>query len=248
MTPKKWVCFLVTVFLIWSTAGLILQARVHQKLGVPGLKTQVIPGSIRLQADLPERSLDYTSEEVPLEDDVLKYLPADTSFGQRNYRAPDGFQVAVRVVLMGTDRTSLHKPQMCLPAQGWHIDDSRSVETTIPVQQPVIYDLPVVKLIANRELPLGGETTKVSGIYVYWFVCDDGVSASITGFERMWSMAKKLLRTGVLQRWAYVSCWSTCLPGQEEATFERMKKFIASTVPQFQLVPKPSAGTLAARQ
>jgi hypothetical protein len=245
---KKSICFLVTVLLIGSAAGLILQARLHQKLGLPGLKTQTIPGSIRLQAELPEGTLDYASEELPLEDIVVKSLPGDTSFGQRNYQAADGFQVAVRVVLMGTDRTSLHKPQLCLPAQGWHIDDTRSVETTIPMDRPMPYDLPVVKLIASKEVPGGGETTRFNGIYVYWFVCDDGVSASVTGFQRMWSTANKLIRTGVLQRWAYVSCWSTFAPGQEEATFERMKKFIASAVPQFQLVPKPAAGGLAARQ
>jgi len=175
---KKSICFLVTVLLIGSAAGLILQARLHQKLGLPGLKTHTIPGSIRLQAELPEGTLDYASEELPLEDIVVKSLPGDTSFGQRNYQAADGFQVAVRVVLMGTDRTSLHKPQLCLPAQGWHIDDTRSVETTIPMDRPMPYDLPVVKLIASKEVPGGGETTRFNGIYVYWFVCDDGVSAS----------------------------------------------------------------------
>ena len=248
MTRQKSIWFLVTLLLIGSAAGLILQARLHQQLGPPGLKTHNIPGSIRLQADLPEHALDYTSEGLPVEDVVMKALPSDTSFGQRNYRAPDGFDVAVRIVLMGTDRTSLHKPQLCLPAQGWQIDETRSVETSIRMEQPVNYELPVVKLIASREQSMGGETAKVNGIYVYWFVCDDGVTASVTGFQRMWSTAKKLLSTGVLQRWAYVSCWSTCVPGQEEATFERMKKFIASAVPQFQLVPKPQVGTLTARQ
>jgi len=44
-----------------------------------------------------------------------------------------------------------------------------------------------------------------------------------------------------LQRWAYISCFAVCLPGQEEATFERLKKFIAASVPEFQLTPKPVA-------
>jgi hypothetical protein len=248
MTRKKSICFVVTLLLIASAAGVVVQARLHQELGLPGLKTYSIPGSIRLQADLPERTLDYNSEDLPVDDIVLKSLPADTSFGQRNYRAPDGFEVAVRVVLMGTDRTSMHKPQLCLPAQGWHIDDARSAETSIPVDRPINYDLPVVKLVAGKEISVGGETTRLNGMYVYWFVCDDGVSASVTGFQRMWSTAQKLISTGVLQRWAYVSCWSTFAPGQEEVTFERMKKFIASAVPQFQLVPKPAGDTLAARQ
>ena len=63
----------------------------------------------------------------------------------------------------------------------------------------------------------------------------------------MWWMADKLVRTGVLQRWAYVSCLAVCYPGQEEATYERVKKFIAASAPEFQLVPKPQAGVAGAR-
>jgi hypothetical protein len=49
------------------------------------------------------------------------------------------------------------------------------------------------------------------------------------------------LRTGVLQRWAYVTCFSVCQPGQEEATFNRMKEFLAAAVPEFQLTPRADA-------
>jgi len=54
----------------------------------------------------------------------------------------------------------------------------------------------------------------------------------------MWWMARELFRTGELQRWAYVLCFAVCLPGQEEVTFERIRKFIAAAVPEFQLTPK----------
>jgi hypothetical protein len=50
-------------------------------------------------------------------------------------------------------------------------------------------------------------------------------------------LALNLLRTGVLQRWAYVSYFSVCEPGQEDATFARMEKLIAASVPAFQLPP-----------
>jgi len=69
----------------------------------------------------------------------------------------------------------------------------------------------------------------------------------MAGGERMWSMAKHLLKTGVLQRWAYVSCFAVCPPGSEEATFERMRQFIAASVPEFQLTPKPEAAVTAAK-
>jgi len=62
----------------------------------------------------------------------------------------------------------------------------------------------------------------------------------------MWWMARDLIRTGVLQRWAYVSYLAICEPGQEDATFERMKTFIAASVPEFQLTPSAREAAVAA--
>jgi hypothetical protein len=73
-------------------------------------------------------------------------------------------------------------------------------------------------------------------LYVFWFVAGDRLASDHSG--RMWEMAKEMLRSGVLQRWAYVSVMAECLPGEEEATFDRMKAFIIQAVPQFQLVPR----------
>jgi hypothetical protein len=50
-------------------------------------------------------------------------------------------------------------------------------------------------------------------------------------------MALHLLHTGVMQRWAYVSYFSLCEPGQEDATAARMEKVIAASVPEFQPPP-----------
>jgi len=57
---------------------------------------------------------------------VVDTLPRDTSFGQRRYRSPDGAVTQVNVVLMGSDRTSMHKPQFCLEGAGWQIDSAAS--------------------------------------------------------------------------------------------------------------------------
>jgi hypothetical protein len=140
---------------------------------------------------------------------------------------------------MGTDRTSIHKPQYCLGGSGWKIDSADSQETTVPVERPQPYELPIIKLVSTRTIQnADGKPVTLRGVYVYWFVADGALSGNMSGRERMWWMAKHLLQTGVLQRWAYVSCFAVCLPGQEGATFERMKKFIAASVPEFQLTPK----------
>jgi hypothetical protein len=83
-----------------------------------------------------------------------------------------------------------------------------------------------------------GKQQSLSSVFVYWFVADNQLTAKHG--QRMWWMARDLLRTGVLQRWAYVTYFSVCAPGQEEATYARMCEFIAAAVPEFQLTPAPA--------
>lgn len=237
---------LVTLALIGSTAGLLAYSRSHQQLAAPGVRTHPLPGSIRLQVEVPTNVLDYQCETLPPDEITMNILPADTSFGRGRYTAPDGFQILLSVVLMGADRTSLHKPQFCLTGDGWNIDEGASSETTIHLDRPAPYDLPVIKLIATKQAMVDGQLQTARGIYVYWYVADDALSASVSGFQRMWLMADKLLRTGVLQRWAYVSCFAVCAPGHEDATFERMKRFIAQSVPRFQMVRRAALAKASA--
>ena len=236
----------IALCLIGAAAVLLQRVHDRQALAPPGVKTHPLPESIRLEADLPQRVLDFDSEKLEIDEATLVTLPKDTSFGQRRYRAADGFEVDLRVVLMGRDRTSMHKPQFCLTGQGWRIDDLASRQTSVQVKRPYKYDLPVVALIAHKTISVEGQKQPVSGIYVYWYVADDALSASTSGMQRMYLMAAKLLKTGILQRWAYVSCFAPCLPGQETATFDRVQSFIAAAAPEFQLYPRTSSASVTA--
>jgi hypothetical protein len=236
---RKWIVAVIALGLMGATAGVLTRLRAAQRLGQPGVKTRALAQSRNLEILLPERVLDFTSEPVEQEQMVLEALPRDTSFGQRRYKAPDGSWTLVNVVLMGSDRTSLHKPQFCLEGSGWKIDRTASSAATVRIERPQPYDLPVMKLIAAKQVTSNGQTVAARAVYVYWFVAEDALTAR--HWQRMWWMAKELLRTGVLQRWAYVTCFSVCQPGQEEATFNRMKEFLAAAVPEFQLTPRADA-------
>ena len=63
---------------------------------------------------------------------------------------------SMNVVLMGRDRTSLHKTEFCVEGQGWHIDRNVSSETKVHMERPYPYDLPVMKFIATEEVPMNG--------------------------------------------------------------------------------------------
>jgi Protein of unknown function (DUF3485) len=245
MTKQKWIILLVALSLIGVAGAMLTRLHAVQRLGAPGVKTSVIPGSARLDIRLPELVLDYKSEVIPPDEGFLRYMPQDTSIAGRRYVGADGYRIVLSTVLMGTDRTSIHKPEFCLTSAGWQLDDSKAVVTSIPMQRPQPYDLPVQRFETSREVASKNGPQTVKGIYIFWFVSGDQLAA--THWTRNWSMAKELLTTGVLQRWAYIACFALCRPGEEAATCHRMEKFIQSAAPQFQLVPGPrSAGTAVA--
>jgi hypothetical protein len=236
MNRQKWIILLVALAMIGGAAATLKRLKAGQRLGPPGIRTASISGSERLSIYLPERVLNYDSKAVQTETNILNGLPHDTSFAQRYYFSPEG-QFALNVVLMGTDRTSMHRPEFCLPGQGLNIDRAESSVDQFPIQEPAPYELPVMKLLATREVTLNGEKLIQRGIFVYWFVAENELAG--TRNQMLWKAATHLLKTGELQRWAYVGCLALCPPGEEQATYERMKKFLAATVPEFQLVPAP---------
>jgi len=246
MNRQKWSVLLVALGLIGAGAVLLARLEAHQTLGRPAVRTSPIPGSRRLQVDLPERVLDYTSKPIEVDAMVLNWLPQDTSFGQRVYHAPDGFDIALNVVLMGRDRTSLHKTEFCLEGDGWQIDRAASSETTVRMDRPFAYDLPVTKFVTTKQVTVNGQAVTARGIYVLWFVADED-EYTARHWQRMWWMARDLLLTGVLQRWASISYFAYCAPGQEDATFKRIEQFIRASAPEFQLVPHSAAMVRAAQ-
>jgi hypothetical protein len=236
MKKQKILIFIVVLALIGGSAWTLTWLRTNQKLGTPGIKATPISGSVRMDFDLPEHVLNFTSEKVPEDKIVLDTLPKDTSFAQRRYTAPDGFRVNANIVLMGTDRTSIHKPEFCIPGQGWRIDQKTTANLSIEGQHP--HQLQVAKwIITNFIQDANGRKIEVRGLYVFWFIA--GNEETTSHWQRIWGITRDLLTTGVLQRWAYISYFAVCEPGQEDAAFERMKKLIAASVPEFQLKPEP---------
>jgi hypothetical protein len=234
---------IVALALIGATAAFIQYRKTHQRLGTPGVKVVAAPihdpeGKVAgtNSVALPDNVTGYKSQVEPVARIVLEWLPPDTTYGQRRYKAADGFEIATAAILMGADRTSIHKPRYCLNGSGWRIGAEEP--DTITILKPHRYQLPVTRMALTRDLKLSsGQTVELRAWYVYWFVADNQLTADHS--QRMWWMARDLMRTGVLQRWAYLSCLAVCPPGQDEQTYQRLKEFIAEAVPQFHLTHGP---------
>lgn len=252
MNTKRWALLFAAWMLIGSAAVFLGYLKKNHRQGSPGLKMIAQPvydedgeqvGNETVA--LPERVGEYQSRIIPVAKAETDWLPSDTTFAKRYYESDDaGFGLWLNVVMMGTDRSSIHKPQICLSGQGWSIETSELV--TLPIREPHPYALPVMKLTASKEYqPPTGPKRKMMAVYVYWFVAEDHLTARHG--ERMWWMARHLVRTGELQRWAYVACLAMSEQGQTEATYERMASFLVTAVPEFQLATgSPTPPTPAA--
>ena len=236
MKNRQRMTFAVALALIAGTYGLLVRIQSHPRLGVPGIKTTPVPGQdIVMKIDLPARVLDFTSTNVPEPAVVSGYLPKDSSYAERYYRSSaDGFEVENTAVLMGSDRTSIHNADFCLNGAGWNPYDKKIVDIPIGGARP--YSLPVSEWKVSGTFRQPDGTVKVNGVYVFWFVADGEETPSHFDMvaERL---PLHLLRTGVLQRWAYIAYFSLCEPGREDATFERMKQLISASVPEFEPPP-----------
>jgi hypothetical protein len=227
--------------MIAATAGWLTKIRQTHVLGRPGVRVGPVPiyneNHILVATQgvvLPTNVLGLPARPLPINTAELAGLPSDTTFGRMGYGSPaDGFQVQLTTVLMGTDHTSIHQPQYCLYGQGWNITNTERI--VLRMDRPFAYDIPAVKLTATHEfVEKNGQPHVMNCLYVYWFVSGD----KITDEEgsRLWSIASTLLKKGEMERWAYISYFSACLPGGETATFDRLKKFMGASAPEFQIV------------
>ena len=239
------VLFSLAALMIVTAGGALFVVKHHQKWSSPGVR--VSTGNLVLDdgktistniVDLPPSIGGFDSETGILGRMEIEGLPSDTTFGRRHYRGPDGFETTLSVVLMGSDRTSLHPPRYCIEGQGCSIQKMEQV--SIPIQKPVPYDLPVSKVSISKQIEKDGQKFVVNGVYLFWYVSESSIRAEYN--SSLWTMLDSLLRGRAMDRWAYISCFSLCRSGDEAQTFARMKQFVAESVPEFQVSgAKPSS-------
>lgn len=128
-------------------------------------------------------------------------LPADTGLTRRLYTGdtPDYPHFYATIVLSGNDRSSIHRPQVCMTAAGHEIQNEYTIQVAMGDGRPPL-DVRVLELAR----PIPGEPTRAEiTYYAYWFVGRGRTTAS--HIQRMVWMATDRIFHGINHRWAYVS-------------------------------------------
>ncbi len=201
--------------------------------------TNIAPQGIDLH--LPEFVGEWYGEDQQIGALELEILANDTGFARKLYRNGRGDEIFVSIVLSGHDLdNSIHRPERCLPAQGWSVADSERV--TISVPELPKGRLPVTRLYNLRKQPLpNGNFITIHNLNFYWFVGYDNLTAS--HLERTLIDIRDRVMRGYNQRWAYITVASTITDnldrfGRDETETDAMlRKFIEDLYPKIAKTP-----------
>lgn len=164
-------------------------------------------------------------------------LPHDTQIVKKIYSHGPGEELHCEIVLSGSDRRSIHRPEACLRGQGWTIINGG----TIPVKLNDGTTMNVMRLIIDRPVQdASGRKHTLRSLYLYWFASKTLLTPLHS--ERLFRTYYDLLFASKTHRWAYIIVSAPVLRGfspgglNEDQTLDLMKRFIAEAAPQFQRV------------
>jgi EpsI family protein len=194
-------------------------------LGADGLNPVELPAFL---------GTDWIGQRAEVSAVEREILPPDTGFSRKNYAfvADRTKDVFLSIVLSGRDRTSIHRPELCLVGQGWTIDDAASQAFRFPAGSADSgREFPATVLRVRREVPTARGRMVVPQLVAYWFVAGDTVVPS--HWRRFMHDAWNRVARARADRWAYVLMQTDARDG-EAAALARMQAVLEGTLPVFQ--------------
>lgn len=164
-------------------------------------------------SELPAECPNCSGEVQRVSRAELDILPADTKCQKVTYTFDSGEVFTVSRVIAGRSRMSIHRPELCLPAQGLSLSE-RKVSMMLP-------DVPMACFSVRRP-----HRTEASG-FAYCFLNSDG--ATVSNLERVVGDSLERSLHNRIRRWAMITIASVQYdfqtPEGEAALQKFMKKF-----------------------
>lgn len=154
-------------------------------------------------------------------------LPDGTPVLRRVYTLGNsGTTFQVSVVYSGIERNSLHRPQLCLVAQGYQVIN----EHTFHAPMDGAPDFPIHVLdTLFRSKNDAGRTTFQGGIYAYWYFNPETYTPD--HFTRVTRIALDNLFRDYRPRWAYISISFACDADHREKAYDTLRDVVPRLVP-----------------
>ena len=209
------------IFFLAHLASLPARGQVGVKLAADGQNPVELP--VFLGSEWIGRRTEVTASERAI-------LPPDTGYSRKEYVALSNpaQRVFLSIVLSGRDRSSIHKPELCVMGQGWTI--TAVTEHGFLPAVPGSENIPATVLHVQREVQTARGRVIVPQLIVYWFVGGDTVER--TYWRRLLRDAWNRVVHARADRWAYVLMQTDAREG-EAAGLARMQTVLNQTLPVF---------------
>ena len=152
-------------------------------------------------------------------------LPRDTVIRKSVYTNPGGSVIYASYVLSGKERSSIHRPQVCLTSVGQEI--IKSATTRIPMEQHDPLDVMVLDLVRRFQAPDDSRHI-VNSYYAYWFAAKHHETPHHL-MRMFWMASDKVLRS-TAHPWAYISVSGDRNPASDRHV-EEVRDFIRDFYP-----------------
>ena len=226
----------------WIRAGAVLGIAATLLLICAYLAGQppLSPPGVRMQLPL---SIGTTpGQDWPMTERERSALLGDVTLTRRAYFMPDGKSMLASLVLSGEARRELHRPDVCLPSQGWVIKEQQFVPVSFSDGR--VFTANMMRVFKDTQDPSTGRIVRLRGINLYWFQGFNGVYSpdyyghiARTYFDSVFK--------NINHRWAFVSFFTQMSDSQagfydsisEAAALEDLRSFISQIGPS--VVKKP---------
>ncbi|MDD5350592.1 MAG: EpsI family protein [Chthoniobacteraceae bacterium] len=198
-----------------------------------------------VKMELPDFIGDWYGQDAAVSKRELEVLGSETRFARKQYTNSRGDAVYVSIVFSGEDMSaSIHRPERCLPSQGYTMVDTRKQRVALDGKKLTatrlhnlrpVYDASGKPLITRD----GKQLTEYSLLY-YWFSGSSETTADHTA--RYLMDARDRILKGTSQRWAYITVMGRITANidkfgrTEPQTDVLLQEFIRQLVP---LIQKP---------
>jgi hypothetical protein len=148
--------------------------------------------------DLPETLVGLPGKEQEVSEGERFILPKDTEFAKMAYNNGKELHLNAQIVLAGAEKRSIHRPEVCLPAQGWTVKSTQTLD--VPLESG--HNLQVTLLNITRPIGNDTEVRELTQLFCYWFVGSETTTPS--HFVRVVKTNMDVLLHNTNHRWAYV--------------------------------------------
>ena len=206
-------------------------------------RTSLVLAEPGLRLSLPAAVDAYLGKPMDMSAEERNVLDEGVELARTFYASPTGRRILVTLIVGGPGKRTLHRPEVCLPGQGWSIGRSEVLPLTFADGRSA--DATVLHLFRDTA-PESGKSLRVRALNLYWYIGSDG-STRPDYYGHISKGYQDALFKGINHRWSMLSLFipvselpiGTDSEIESWTALEETQAFLRDLVPELLQQPSP---------